>query len=366
LNKKKTKKRPTYRRQRGRIRHKHAEAGDATVFQELGRALTSSLQLEQVLRTIMDKIDELLHPNTWFLLLMDDAKQELYFELAIGKNARTLKGMRIKMGQGVAGWVAEYQQAAIIPDVSRDTRFITNVDEKTKTETRSVVAVPVCFRNRCLGVIELINSIGAEGFNERDRALLEALASFAAIALENARHVQRIRELTLTDDCTTLYNVRHLNFILETEIYRSERYGYEFCLIFLDLDHFKSINDTHGHLAGTKLLAEIGQVLRSNCRLVDFAFRYGGDEFVFLLPQTSKTTGCRFAQLLHEQIRKTRWLVSENLEVQVTASAGVASYPTDSTTKEGLLHLADETMYMVKNSTRDGVAAAKLGRLGGI
>jgi len=339
------------------------EAGEVAVFHELGKALTSSLQLDQVLRTIMEKIEEFLHPDTWSLLLVDPLKQELYFELAIGKNAHTLKDVRIKMGQGIAGWVAETQQAVIVPDVSQDTRFFSKVDEKTNMETHSIVAVPVRFRDHCLGVIELINCVGAEGFQDRDLALLEALADFAAIALENARHVQRIHELTITDDCTSLYNARHLNFILETEIYRSQRYGYEFSLIFLDLDHFKSVNDTHGHLAGSKLLAEIGSVLRTNCRLIDFAFRYGGDEFVILLPQTSKENACGVARRLHKLIREMHWLRAEGIDVRVTTSAGVAAYPSDAKTKAQLLHLADEAMYMVKNSTRDSVAAANQGML---
>ena len=339
------------------------ELGEVAVFHELGKALTSSLQLDQVLRTIMEKIDEFLHPDTWSMLLVDEIKQELYFELAIGRNAHTLKDIRIKMGQGIAGWVAANQQAVIVPDVSRDTRFFAQVDEKTKMETHSIVAVPVRFRDHCLGVIELINCFGMEGFGDRDLALLEALADFAAIALENARHVQRIHELTITDDCTSLYNARHLNFILETEIYRSQRYGYEFSLVFLDLDHFKAVNDTHGHLAGSKLLAEIGQVLRNNCRLIDFAFRYGGDEFVILLPQTSKESACVVARRLHRLIRETTWLTSEDLNIRITTSAGVASYPTDARTKAQLLHLADEAMYLVKNSTRDSVAAANHGLL---
>ena len=315
------------RRRNPRLPPEHREAGEVAVFHELGKALTSSLQLDQVLRTIMEKIDEFLHPDTWSLLLVDEAKQELYFELAIGKNAHTLKDVRIKMGQGIAGWVAQNQQAVIVPDVSQDTRFFAKVDEKTKMETRSIVAVPVRFRDHCLGVIELVNCVGVEGFSDRDLALLEALADFAAIALENARHVQRIHELTITDDCTSLYNARHLNFILETEIYRSQRYGYEFSLVFLDLDHFKSVNDTHGHLVGSKLLAEIGDVMRDNCRLIDFAFRYGGDEFVILLPQTSKENACVVARRLHKLIRETHWLTSEGLDVHLTTSAGVASYP---------------------------------------
>src|SRR6202051_4613605 len=214
------------------------EAGEGAVFHELGKALTSSLQLDQVLRTIMEKIEEFLHRDTWSLLLVDSAKQELYFELAIGKNAHTLKDVRIKMGQGIAGWVAQSQQAVIVPDVSKDTRFFGKVEEKTKMETRSIVAVPVRFRDHCLGVIELINCMGMDGFHDRDLALLEALADFAAIAIENARHVKRIHDLTITDDVTNLYNARHLNFILETEIYRSHRYAFEFSLVFIDLDLF--------------------------------------------------------------------------------------------------------------------------------
>ena len=98
-------------------------AGEVTVFRELGKALTSSLELEQVLRTIMEKIDEFLRPDTWSMLLVDEATQELYFELAIGKGAAALKEVRIKMGQGIAGWVAQNNQAVIVPDVSKDTRF---------------------------------------------------------------------------------------------------------------------------------------------------------------------------------------------------------------------------------------------------
>ena len=351
------------RRRGTTVRGEHREVGEVAVLHELGKALTSSLQLDQVLRTIMEKIEEFLHPDTWSLLLVDPIKQELYFELAIGKNAHTLKDVRIKIGQGIAGWVAESQQAVIVPDVSCDTRFFAKVDEKTKMETRSIVAVPVRFRDHCLGVIELINCVSTEGFHDRDLALLEALADFAAIALENARHVQKIHELTITDDCTSLYNARHLNFILETEIYRSQRYGYEFSLVFLDLDRFKSVNDTYGHLVGSKLLAEIGNVVRANCRLIDFAFRYGGDEFVILLPQTSKDNACGVARRLHKLIRTTRWLATDGVDVRVTVSAGVAAYPSDAKTKAQLLHLADEAMYLVKNTTRDSVAAANQGVL---
>ena len=349
------------RRRNATVPMDRREAGEVAVFHELGKALTSSLQLDQVLRTIMEKLDEFLRPDTWSLLLLDDAKQELSFELAVGKGSQALKDVRIKVGQGIAGWVAQHGKAVIVPDVSQDTRFFGKVDEKTRMETRSIVAVPVLFRDSCLGVIELVNCIGPDGFGQRELKLLEALADFAAIALENARHVKRIHELTITDDCTTLYNARHLDFILETEIYRSQRYNFEFSLVFIDLDHFKTVNDTHGHLMGSKLLAEIGEMLKTRCRLIDMAFRYGGDEFVIVLPQTSKENAIAVARRLHEMTRETTWLKSDDLNVRITASLGVASYPADSKTKVGLLHLADEAMYLVKNTNRDDVAAANFG-----
>jgi putative methionine-R-sulfoxide reductase with GAF domain len=231
---------PAFERRRNpAVPYEQREAGEVAVFQELGKALTSSLQLDQVLRTIMEKIDEFLRPDNWSLLLLDEASQELYFELAVGKASQALKDVRVRVGQGIAGWVAQNGEAVVVPDTSKDTRFFGQVDEKTKMETQSIVAVPVKFRETCLGVIELINCIGPEGFDPRDLKLLEALSDFAAIALENARHVKRIHELTITDDCTTLYNARHMSFILETEIYRSQRYNYEFSLVFIDLDHFK-------------------------------------------------------------------------------------------------------------------------------
>lgn len=340
-----------------------SDTREVTVLHELGKALTSTLELDQVLRTIMEKIDEFLRPDTWSLLLVDELRQELYFEIAIGAGSEILKDIRIKMGQGLAGWVAKSGEAVIVADVSKDTRFFGQVDEKTKMETHSIVAVPVKFRDHCLGVIELINCVGPKGFGARDMALLEALADYAAIAIENARHVQRIHELTITDDCTNLYNSRHLNFMLDTEIYRSQRYGYQFSLIFIDLDHFKNVNDTHGHLTGSKLLGEIGQMIKSYCRLIDFAFRYGGDEFVLLLPQTSKENAFIVARRLHRIIRESTWLKDSHVDVRITASVGVASYPTDSNNKAGLLHLADEAMYLVKNTTRDSVAAAGVGVL---
>ncbi|MFZ0968866.1 MAG: GAF domain-containing protein, partial [Candidatus Acidiferrales bacterium] len=151
------------RRQSPGIRVDMPEGSEVSVFHELGKALTSSLQLDQVLRTIMEKINEVLRPDTWSLLLMDQAKNELYFQIATGVGAEALRDVRIKVGQGIAGWVAQSGEPVVVPDTTQDSRFFSKVDEKTKVETRSIVAVPVRFRDQCLGVIELINCVGPEG-----------------------------------------------------------------------------------------------------------------------------------------------------------------------------------------------------------
>src|SRR5262249_8877779 len=155
----------------------------------------------------------------------------------------------------------------------------------------------------------------------------------------------------------------HIGFILDPEIYRSQLYNYEFSIVFIDLDHFKQVNDTHGHLVGSRLLSEMGDALKGNCRLIDFAFRYGGDEFVILLPQTSKDNAIIVARRLHKLIREAVWLADDGLKIHVTPSVGVASYPVESRTQEGLLHLADEATYLVKNTNRDSVAAGTWGIL---
>lgn len=333
------------------------------VVHDMAKALTSTLQLDQVLKTVMEKVQELLAPDTWSLLLVDEKTNELYFQIATGEAASKLKDVRLKMGQGIAGWVAQSGVASIVPDVSKDPRFSGQVDAMTKMRTHSIICVPIRGKERVLGVVEIINLVGKREFDQEDMTLLQAMADYSAIALENAIHVQRIHELTITDDCTDLYNVRHLNFVLDTEIYRSNRYQYEFSLIFLDLDHFKEVNDTHGHLVGSKLLREMAELIRGSLRLIDYAFRYGGDEFVILLPQTGKESANVVARRLHERVNEKKFMAEEGLNLHLTASFGLATYPADATTKAEMIRLADEAMYLAKNTSRNSIAVANVGVL---
>lgn len=329
-----------------------------SLFHEVGKALFSTLDLQKILQTIMEKISDILQPDTWSLLMLDEKTQELYFEIAIGSGAEKLKDTRLKLGEGIAGWVAQSGEPLLVEDVRRDPHFSPKFDELTHTDTRSVVCVPIKGRERVLGVIELVNCLGRESFTREDIPILRSLADYAAIALENARYVQRIHELTITDDCTALYNARHLNFVLDAEIYRSNRYGYEFSVIFIDLDHFKQVNDVHGHLVGSKLLWLIGDLIKGNLRMIDYAFRYGGDEFVILLPQTSKENALMVVRRVRELLNSKAFFTEEGLNIKVTASFGLASFPSDGRTRKEILRMADEAMYMVKNTTRDNIALA--------
>jgi diguanylate cyclase (GGDEF)-like protein len=335
---------------------------ELAIFHDVAKALTSSLNLNSILQTIMDKMAEYFRPDTWSLLMVDETKDELYFAIAVGDAAEMLKSVRLKVGEGIAGWVAKHGEPLLVPDVYNDPRFTKRVDEMTKWKTRSIICVPLKSRQRVLGVIQLIN-VGMEGFAENEMFFLQALCDYAAIAIDNAKAVERIQELTITDDCTGLYNARHLYKTLEAEVYRSARFGYEFSVIFIDLDHFKQVNDTHGHLVGSKLLNEIGYAIKSNLRLIDSAFRYGGDEFVVLLPQTGKEAALLVGKRLRDTFRNSSYLAAENLNLNVRASLGLASYPQDAKSAHEIIRQADEMMYTVKNSTRDALAVAQQGMI---
>ena len=335
---------------------------EVAIFNDVAKALTSSLNLDSILQTIMEKMAEFFRPDTWSLLMVDEQKDELYFAIAIGDAAETLKTVRMRMGEGIAGWVARNGESLIVPDVYNDPRFAKRVDEYTKWKTRSIICVPLQSKHRVLGVIQLINC-AMESFGEQEMFFLHALCDYAAIAIDNARSVEKIQELTITDDCTGLYNARHLYKTLEAEVYRSAPFGYEFSVIFLDLDHFKSVNDTYGHLIGSKLLQEIGFKVKSQLRLIDYAFRYGGDEFVILLPQTDKNSALVVARRLQEMMRRTQFLADDGLNLNVRCSMGLATYPEDAKSSHEIIRQADEMMYMVKNSSRDNIAVAQQGLL---
>ncbi len=325
---------------------------ELSIFHDVAKALTSSLDLDSILQTIMEKMAEYFRPDTWSLLMVDDNQEELYFAIAVGTASEALKNVRLRVGEGIAGHVAKYGEKLIVPDVRADQRFAKRIDQMTQWETQSIICVPLKSKLRVLGVIQLVN-VDMHHFGDQESFFLQSLCDYAAIAIENARSVEKIQELTITDDCTGLYNARHLYKTLEQEVYRSSRFGYEFSVLVIDLDHFKQVNDTHGHLIGSKHL------VKAQLRLIDFAFRYGGDEFVVLLPQTGKDSALVVARRLRDSLRSSAFCKDESLNLNVRASIGLATYPHDAKTPHDIIRQADEMMYMVKNSTLDNIGIAQ-------
>src|SRR3970040_2894898 len=218
----------------------------------------------------MEKIREMLQPKKWSLLLIDEEKNDLYFEIVVGEGAEKLKDLRLTIGEGIAGWVAKEGVSLLVPDVNKDPRFSKKGDESIKFTTQSLICVPLKSKGKCLGVIELINKLtGEEGFKEEDLLLLTTLADYTAIAIENAKYFQQIQELTVIDDLTKLSNQRFLYKFLDYEVERAKRYKTTIQMIFFELAQFKQENDKHGHINGSKLLAEVANIIRQGLRKVN-------------------------------------------------------------------------------------------------
>jgi len=171
--------------------------------------------------------------------------------------------------------------------------------------------------------------------------------------------VARIQQLTITDDTTGLFNVRHLYDVLRRELERCGRLELPVSLAFLDLDHFKLVNDAHGHLIGSELLAHTGRRLQELSRKQDWCFRYGGDEFVILLPETGAADALARTTALNQALMETRFRMKNGLELTVSASVGVATSPADGDTVHTVIGAADTRMYVVKGRGRGAVLGSE-------
>ena len=332
---------------------------ELSTINEIGRALTSSLDLKEILSIIMQQISFLLHPKNWSLLLVDEDKNELYFEIIVGDNTKKIRNLRLKVGEGIAGWVAEHGTPVLVQDVSKDTRFSPKADKLSQFKTKSIVCVPVVSKDKTIGVIELVNYCDDKEFTQDDLRILSILADYTAIALENARYYELARRLILTDELTGLYNSRYLHQLLNGEGEDELKDLSQVSMIFIDLDYFKNINDKFGHLIGSKTLRELGEVIKGNLNSTQKGIRYGGDEFVIILPKTDKAKAYEIAKRLRSKIKEKRFLTIEGLNIKLTASYGIASIPEDASNYQELIGEADKAMYQVKNTFRDGISLAK-------
>lgn len=338
--------------------NQHRLEQELNTLVDVGKALTSRLELGEVYRVAMEKVSLLLKPSAWSLLIVDENTDELCFEIAVSPVAEKLKGVRLPPGEGIAGFVAQSGEPLLVPDVKKDDRFFGQIDQSVGFVTNSIVCVPLKVNDKTLGVIQLLNALGQDQFNDQDLRILSTIADFTAIAIDNARLVERVQELTITDDLTGLYNARHFQKLLDYEVERANRLNTELSLVFIDLDHFKQVNDTYGHLTGSRLLSEVGRTIADNMRKMNYAARYGGDEFVLLFPGAGNDSALGMIHNLREAFRNGNYRSDCGQPITVTASIGVATYPANAPNKQELIRLADMAMYEVKKSTRDGVRSA--------
>ena len=346
-----------------------AQHRELQALHEVARTLTSSLDLDQVLRAIMQQMAQFFRPETWSLMMIDEATRELFQAAGAGEFVEQQHGKRIPIGEGIAGWVAQHGEPLIVtnPDaapaaVSAPTGGV-HVQMPSAPNTppalkpaETVVCLPLRSRGRTYGVIQLVNC-HIDAMRPQEIFFLHALCDYAAIAIQNSQAMDQIHKLTITDDCTGLFNARHMYGMLESALEHCGKKHQPVSLIFFDLDHFKQVNDTHGHLIGSKLLAEVGTMIRNNIGPLCSAFRYGGDEFVVLLPNMGKESSLNTARLLLETIQQTRFLEEDGLRVTLGASFGVATSPEDGRGLHEIIRAADAAMYGVKNTTRNAVGS---------
>jgi diguanylate cyclase (GGDEF)-like protein len=254
----------------------------------------------------------------------------------------------------------EYPQAAAILEAARPALAELGRDRPVSVDLPSSASAEGRARAVCLPVSDDGALLGAAAMLVRDRLPPEVaegaafLARNLGLALANLGRLRHVEHLAYVDDLTKLHNTRYLDLALDREMER----GRPFTILFLDLDHFKLVNDEHGHLAGSRLLVEVGRVLRSCVREEDVLVRYGGDEYVALLVGTDSGGGLKVAERIRRAIEDHRFLAREGSRVRMTASIGLASHPEHAQTKAEVLDFADRAMYRGKRSTRNVVYMA--------
>lgn len=328
---------------------------DLLVFHELARALMSELDLSSIARTVSEYTKRYIKADLWALLMLDPQKNELYYVSVDGQENQRLSDIRIPVGEGLAGWVAQHGETLLVPEASPNSR-LGSAAGGIGFVVRSAIGLPIRGRKGTLGVLEIFNP-HPDANSDYLIAFLHILVDYAAIAIENAQDVARIQHLTITDDVTGLYNARHLYNLLSQELEAAQKHSSALSMVFLDLDRFKEVNDQHGHLIGTELLAKVGRCLQTLSRPSDKCFRYGGDEFAVLMPGTTREQALQLARAIHEKLAQSIFVFGNDLKLRIRASAGIATYPGDGRTVHAILGAADQRMYHVKATGRGRVEA---------
>jgi diguanylate cyclase (GGDEF)-like protein len=267
------------------------------------------------------------------------------------------RGLMPDMGPAVyavAKWVMNRGQEFSTPNLQRDSRV-------SDPAAGAVMAFPLSCRNRRVGALVGLDREPSQREPRLSASMLRAvriLLEPASVALDNALLLKRAEALSVTDDLTHLYNSRYLNQVLRRETKRASRSGRPLSLLFIDLDGFKGVNDTYGHLFGSRALVEAAAVIRQSARETDVVSRFGGDEFALVLPDTGGEGAFAVGERIREKIAAHKFLAGDGLNIHLTGSVGVATLPDVAASSEELVQAADKAMYAVKESGKNGIQAA--------
>ena len=338
------------------------------------------VDLEEVLREILLRANEFVPSDSGSILLDDPLLKwdeglegKLYFMACFGVGSSELAGTHLPDDVGIVG--ATYQSGTpyLSKDISKDDKFYDVIDKKTQYESKSILAMPIKINDSVVGVIELINRKEKVNYDDRDVSILEIFASYTSTLIKNALDARRFEDLSKRDNLTGLYNDRYFYERLDMETQKAIDAGSDLSLIFFDLDHFKGVNDTHGHLVGSQVLKEVAIIVEEV--FLDSgaaASRYGGDEFVILMPGCSLEKSNDYGETLREAIEKNIFVRAGtspgepplNIEGVITCSVGIASLEKQEgkelkEMKAALIRAADSAMYRAKDLGKNRVSLDK-------
>jgi diguanylate cyclase (GGDEF)-like protein len=319
------------------------------VLLELTRLLGGERTLEEALQATSDAALEMLPCDHASLRLFDERRRELLSTARAGTGASEAPAS-FRVGEGVLGIVADTGRAALVTDTATDPRF---EQRTTGFSVGSLVAAPLIAGGRVVGVLSA-SAAEPESFVERDRDLAQLLANCAAPAIETAR----LERLAVTDDLTRAYNHRYLSSRLPEEVGRARRYGDGFSLLMMDLDHFKRVNDTHGHGVGDEVLRGFVDRVRAEVREADVLIRRGGEEFVLLMPSTDAGEARAVADRIRARVAERPIVTATGGDVPLTVSIGIATWGADEPGHR-LEARADAALYRAKSAGRDRVEVAE-------
>mgnify|MGYP005758179549 FL=1 len=329
-----------------------------SILYNISQAVNFIDDLKRLLQVILSKAIDTLDAEKGSLMLYDYSQNSLQVRVVYGLqdkkveegiNNGIIQCSKIKAGEGVAGMVFLERKPIITNLGSSDPRFIV---KDILTNTHSLLCVPLIAKGEAIGVINITNKKHGKLFNQKDLEFMTSLANQAAIAIDNAK----LYELATKDGLTKLYIYRHFYTLLENEIRRCARYKRDMSLLMLDIDNFKNVNDTYGHLIGDQILRELARVISETVRKIDIPARYGGEEFVVILPETTKEDAVIIAERLRKNISKITVAANEVTTISPTTSIGVAQYPYDGIDPKTLINSADTALYHSKHNGKNVVS----------